>query len=74
MALCLRSSLTVEIDEFAAAPERIAAVNRYLAEFKQAGRLRPRPELLIDQNGRIDFEKASEMFNARDQTPIFLIE
>jgi hypothetical protein len=64
----------VDIDEFAAAPERIAAVNRYLAEFKQAGRLRPRPELLIDQNGRIDFEKASEMFNARDQTPIFLSE
>lgn len=64
----------VEIDEFADPAKRIEAVNRLLAEFKQAGRLKPRPELLIDQNGTIDFRKAAEMFNARDQTPIFLSE
>ena len=64
----------VDIDEFADTEERAALVNRYLEEFKRDVRLKPRPELLIDEDGRIDFDKASQMFNARNQTPIFLSE
>ncbi len=64
----------VDIDEFADAAERVKMVNRYLDEFKRDVRLQPRPALLIDEEGKIDFEKASQMFNARDQTPIFLQE
>lgn len=64
----------VDIDEFAGIKERAGMVNRYLAEFKRDVRLKPRLELLIDEDGKIDFDRASALFNARDQTPIFLQE
>lgn len=65
---------SLEIDEFADMQARVEWVNRYLQNFKQNVTLEPRSELLIGEDGKIDFEKASQMFNSRDQTPIFLQE
>ncbi len=64
----------LDIDEFADIRQRAEAVSRFLKEFNRDASLEPRPELLIDEDGRIDIKKASLMFNARDQTPIFIQE
>ena len=64
----------LDIDEFADVKERAEWVNQFLEKFKQDVTLEPRSELLIGEDGKIDFEKASQMFNARDQTPVFLQE
>jgi hypothetical protein len=64
----------IDIDELAEIRDRAEVVTRYIQQFNRDLRLKPRSELLIGEDGKLDFDKASQMFNARDQTPIFLNE
>jgi hypothetical protein len=63
-----------QFDELADIRDRAKAVTRYLEKFKRDLRLQPRPELLIGEDGKLDFDTASRMFNARDRSPIYLNE
>ena len=64
----------IKIDEFADLQERAAWVSEQMERYNQEVQLTPRPGLLIGEDGKVDFQRASEMFNARDRTPVFLQE
>ena len=64
----------IEIDEFASTDDRAKVVSAYLRKVNRESLLRPRPALLIDKDGKFQFEEASRMFNARDRRPINLEE
>ena len=70
----LPKRLTPEIDPLAPAQQRMQAFNAGIKQFDSEIELTPNPLLLINDEGRVEFEKVMQLLQRRNHRPIYLHE
>jgi len=70
----LPDRISLPIDPLDPAPKRMAAFNESIQLIEKELKLDSRPELLIDENGRIDFARVRALLDQRNHRPIVLRE
>ena len=70
----LPTRVTAEVDTLAPAEHRMQAFNDGISKFDSDAKLTPNPLLLIDENGRVEFNKIMQLLQSRNHRPIFLHE